>query len=256
MNQLAWYVLLAATLAVNLAGCEKRAAEQFGKVFYVGGASNLDSITNGVPEGLRRAGYRGDVQTFLWTISFNPLVDQLLTTNAKARAGLLTLAIEDYHRRYPDNEIEVVALSAGTGVAVWAMERLKPNTRIDNVFLLGSSLSHDYDVQRALQHIDGKIHVFYSSHDKVLQAVEIVGTIDGKRGVKSVGQVGLSVPAGADAKIVNTGWSAKYFHYGWAGGHTDCTNKAFVRGVIAPLMLPEPQPDSTPTDTHLAHQQR
>lgn len=229
------------TIALSGAGCQMRgAAEPFGKTFYLGGASNIDLLTSGVPDGLRQAGYRGDVQIFIWTISFNPLVDQLLTVNAQARAGLLARQIDDYHKRYPHNDINVIALSAGTGVAVWAIEKLDEDTRIDNLILLGSSLSHNYDVRKALRHVRGRIYVYHSPHDMVLETVRIVGTVDGKRGVDSVGQVGLAVPPEAAGRIVNTGWSRQYLRYGWAGGHTDCTNARFVRHVLGPLIVPEP----------------
>jgi hypothetical protein len=232
------------TVTVILAvgsGCELRGkAEPFGKTFYVGGASNLDAFGGGVPDGLRQAGYRGDVENFIWTISFNPLIDQLVTINARARAGLLAGEIERYHRRYPQNDINIIALSAGTGVAVWAIEDLK-SARVDNLVLLGSSLSHDYDIRRAMAHLAGNIYVYHSPHDAVLDAVLIVGTIDGKRGVQSVGQVGLKKPPEAADRIINTPWSRQFMRYGWAGGHTDCVNSTFIRDVVAPLILPEPQ---------------
>lgn len=233
--------LVLLTIALFGAGCQMHGeAEPFGKTFYLGGASNIDLLTSGVPDGLRQAGYRGDVQIFIWTVSFNPLVDQLLTINAQARAALLAHQIDDYHKRYPHNDINVIALSAGTGVAVWAIEKLDEGTRIDNLILLGSSLSHDYDVREALRHVGGRIYVYHSPHDMVLETVRIVGTVDGKRGVDSVGQVGLTVPPGAAGRIVNTGWSRQYLRYGWAGGHTDCTNPTFVRHVLAPLIVREP----------------
>ncbi len=227
---------MAALLSAG-AGCQKRGeAEPFGKTFYVGGASNFDAFSNGVPDGLREAGYRGHVQTFIWTMSFNPLLDQLVTVNAKARAGLLAREIEDYYKRYPNNQVNMIALSAGTGVAVWALEKLPSNVRINNLVLLGSSLSHDYDVTDALRHIDGKIYVFHSTQDAVLAAVRFYGTIDGERGVDSAGQVGLRVPPGAEDRIVNTGWSRKYMRFGWAGGHTDCISSRFIRHVVSPLI--------------------
>ena len=56
--------LMLLTIALFGAGCQMRgAAEPFGKTFYLGGASNIDVLTSGVPDGLRQAGYRGDVQT-------------------------------------------------------------------------------------------------------------------------------------------------------------------------------------------------
>jgi hypothetical protein len=238
MRATKWGILTVVTISLAGAGCQRRGeAEPFGKTFYLGGASNLDVFSSGVPGGLRDAGYRGDVQTFIWTISLNPLLDQLLTINAKARAGLLAREMASYHRRYPQNDINVIALSAGTGVAVWAIEKLDADTRVNNLILLGSSLSHDYDVSKALKHMDGRIYVYHSSHDSVLSAVKVIGTIDGKRLVDSVGQVGLDVPPGASERIVNTGWSRSFLRYGWAGGHTDCTNQTFVRHVLAPLVI-------------------
>lgn len=249
MSSRAWMILGVALLCSIVTGCTGGGqAEPFGKTFYVGGASNLDLFGNGVPEGLRAAGYRGDVRNFVWTISFNPLVDQLVTVNAKARAGLLSQNMERYHQRYPQNEINVIALSAGTGVAIWAIEDLK-RARANNVILLGSSLSHDYDVSQALRHIKGKIYVYYSSYDAVLEAVEIVGTIDGKRGAKSAGQVGLKAPRGAEDRIVNVPWQRSYMRYGWAGGHTDCVNDRFIRYVVGPLIVPDAAPDPTMAPT-------
>jgi hypothetical protein len=198
-------------------------------------------LTTEVPAGLREAGYRGDVESFVWTMSFFPLVDQLVTINAKARAGLLANRIEQYHRSYPENEINIIALSAGTGVAVWAVEELDDEARVHNLILLGSSLSHDYDVREALRRMEGKVYVYHSPHDAVLEAVRLVGTIDGKRGVDSAGQVGLKVPPGAEDRIANTGWSRRYVRYGWAGGHTDCINARFVRYVLGPLIVGPPQ---------------
>lgn len=59
----AWKTLVLLAIALAGAGCKKRgAAEPFGKTFYLGGASNVDVFSSGVPEGLRQAGYRGDVQ--------------------------------------------------------------------------------------------------------------------------------------------------------------------------------------------------
>jgi hypothetical protein len=241
MQHSLWRVLVLAVIVTGVAGCHDRgAAEPFGKTFYVGGASNIDLLGSGVPDGMRQAGYRGDVQNFIWTMSFNPLIDQLVTVNAKGRAQLLTDEIERYHKRYPDNEVNIIALSAGTGVAVWAIENLK-QANVANLVLLGSSLSHDYDVSRAMRHIDGKIYVYYSSSDMVLEGVRVVGTIDGKRGVDSVGQVGLRKPPDAGDRIVNTGWSRQYLRYGWAGGHTDCINANFIRFVVAPKIIPAPQ---------------
>ena len=245
-----WNVLLwAAVFLVGLcAGCEKRgAAERFGKTFYLDGAGNWGFGASEVPDGLKQAGYQGDVEVYIWTISFNPLVDQLVTGNARLRALALADKIKAYAVQYPDRKINMIALSAGTGVAVWAVENLGGSAHINNLILLGSSLSSDYDMRKALKNIDGHVYVYHSEHDNVLEAVRVLGTIDGKRGVDSAGFVGLHPPGGPDPKIVNIPWSRKWLALGWAGAHTDCTNARFVRYELSKHVV---QPGETiPTAT-------
>lgn len=240
------YRRLIVVFLVGLASCAapERSAEKFGKTYYLDGAGNWGFGASSVPAGLKSAGYRGDVEIYIWTMSLNPLLDQLNIFGAKLRAAALSRRIKAYRKRYPQNDLNMIALSAGTGVAVWAVEGLDENIRIHNLVLLGSSLSHDYDVTRALKNMTGNIYVYHSPHDLVLSGVPIIGTIDGKHGVASAGMVGLDTPAGMPGRVVNTCWSPRYIPYGWTGAHTDCTTQAFVARVIARHVLParsEPQ---------------
>jgi len=230
--------LLISFCLIGTCGCQKRStAENFGKTYYLDGAGNWGFGASEVPGGLEQAGYHGDVELYVWTLSFNPLVDQLNIPGARLRASALARRIEDYHERYPDRKINVIALSAGTGVATWAIEDLERGTKIHNLVLLGSSLSHDYDMRRALEKMTGKIYVYHSPYDEVLETVKIVGTIDGKRGVSSIGAVGLKAPRGMEDRVVNTPWNRSWVRLGWAGAHTDCTNQKFVRYEIAKHIL-------------------
>ena len=222
------------TFIFGLSGCAGgRPAEAFGKTFYLDGAGNWGFGTFDVPAGLKDAGYAGDVEIYLWTTSLVPLIDQINIVGAKLRAGALTRRIERYRRRYPDNNINLIALSAGTGVVIWAIEGLHEETKVHNVVLLSSSLSHNYDASKALEHMTGNIFAYHSPNDDILSVVTVVGTIDGRRGVKSVGQVGLEAPDGMEHRVVNVPWNRKYIRYGWTGAHTDCTRKDFVREVLA-----------------------
>lgn len=219
-----------------LGGCAtsgSRAAERYGKTFYLDGAGNWGFGAAEVPGGLREAGYKGNVEIYIWTTSLIPLIDQLNIPAARLRAAALADRIKSYRRRFPENKLNIIALSAGTGVATWAVESLDRDTKINNLVLLASSLSHGYDMTKALKCMTGKIYVYHSPHDEVLAAVPLIGTIDGKRGVQSVGQVGLKTPAGFAGRIVNTPWSRKYVRFGWTGSHTDCTRKPFIRHVIS-----------------------
>ncbi len=211
--------------------------ERFGKTFYLDGAGNWGWGQTSVGEGLRRAGYRGDVEVFLWTTSLNPIIDQLNIIGARIRASQLAGKIEDYHRRYPDSKINIVALSAGTGVATWAIEDLSENVRVNNLVMLGSSLSHDYDIRQALKKMTGTIYVFHSPLDGVLPHTFLVGTIDGQRGVEAAGMIGMDVPEGEEHRVINIGWTEDAKKFGWDGGHVDTTNPIFVANEIAPRIL-------------------
>lgn len=244
-------ILLTLCLAC-VCGCQKRStAENFGKTYYLDGAGNWGFGASEVPGGLERAGYHGDVELYVWTMSFNPLVDQLNIAGAKLRASALARKIEEYHERHPDRKINMIALSAGTGVATWAIEGLRGGVKVNNLILLGSSLSHDYNMSRALGNMTGKVYVYHSPYDEVLETVKIVGTIDGKRGVSSIGAVGLKPPKGMEDRIVNTPWNRSWIRLGWAGAHTDCTNEKFVRYEIAKHIL-EGEIEGTTTPTRRA----
>jgi hypothetical protein len=220
---------------VSLAGCAPafgpKAAN--GITFYCPGAGNLDFGDAGIRAGLEGAGYRGQVATLMWTVSFNPAIDQALRVNAKLGGARLAGLIKKYSDEYPGREINLIGLSAGTGVAIWALEDLKGNYQVDNVILLGSSLWHRYDVSKALRHVKGMIYNYYSSSDVVLAGpMKLFGTIDGVFGEDGAGAVGLHSPRGHD-RIVNICWRPEYGRYGYNGGHMDATSPRFVQAYLS-----------------------
>jgi pimeloyl-ACP methyl ester carboxylesterase len=207
-------------------------SERFGKTYYLDGAGNWGWGTSGVTTGLKQAGYPGDVEVFTWTTSLVPLIDQVNPLGAKLRAGSLANKIERYRQEYPHTRVNLIALSAGTGVAVWTVERLPDGVYVDNVVLLGASMSSEYDVTDALKHIRGKIYVYHSPHDGFLAPVKLIGTIDGKHS-DAAGHVGLKAPPGMEHRVVNIAWSPEWLKYGWAGGHLETAKAEFVRNQIA-----------------------
>lgn len=203
-----------------------------GVTFYCPGAGNFDFGDAGIRKGLQEAGYSGEVAAFVWTISFNPAIDQSARPLVRARAGEFARVIEEYARRYPGRPINVIGLSAGSGVAIWALEDLDPSVEVENVVLLGSSLWYRYDVSKALRRVRGKIYNYYSPHDAVLQGpMKVFGTIDGKFGEDGAGAVGLR--SSGDGRVVNIRWEPMFADYGYTGGHTDSTNPRFVERYIS-----------------------
>lgn len=236
------WCMAAAALTVSCAGCTSLSYSEKAKLgitYYAPGAGNIDFTDGGIRNGLQAAGYKGEIATFLWTISLNPLIDQTIRLNAKLRAQQLSRIIENYADKYPGKPINVIGLSAGTGVGIWAIEDLKPGVMVENVVLLGSSLWYRYDVSKALQHIRGKIYCYYSPNDAVLAVpMKVAGSIDGVFGEDGAGSVGLQPAKGRD-RIVNIAWRPEFQRYGYNGGHTDGASPEFVKTFLAKHIMQE-----------------
>lgn len=233
MNRKGWLGICALTLT-TLTGCTPmfgpKAAN--GITFYCPGAGNFDFGDLGVREGLEAAGYQGQVASVLWTVGFNPAIDQRLG-NARLAGLQLARTIESYCDQFPGRPVNLIGLSAGTGVAVWALEDLKSGYSVENVVLLGSSLWYRYDVSKALRRLKGHIYNYYSPRDPVLAgAMKVFGTIDGVFGEDGAGAVGLHSPGGS-SRIINIRWEPGFKQYGNYGNHTDGTRAPFVEAYIS-----------------------
>lgn len=240
MHNSRWLSLALLGLLAGVGGCFQpnySAKANVGITFYVPGAGNVDFGDAGVREGLEAAGYKGEVASYMWTISFNPAIDQTIRLNARLRAKKLAQIISDYMEKYPGRQVNLIGLSAGTGIAVWALEDMDEKYKVDSVVLLSSSLWHRYDVSKALKRVKTKIYVYYSPNDAILAGpMKIFGSIDGVFGEDGAGSVGLHTPRGAD-RVVNIPWRREYENYGYRGGHVDSTSAPFVRTFVSKHVL-------------------
>lgn len=225
-------LVLAALWTISLAGCADP-KEKFGRTWYIDGAGNWGFGVVESATGLQRAGYQGIVDNFRWSLTLNPALDQTLRFVAKGGGERLGGVISDFLERNPGADANVIGLSAGTGVGIWAIESVRPPHKVNNYVMLGSSLSSNYDVSRALRNMKGNIYTYFSSSDPVLQGpVRTLGTIDGTFD-DSAGLVGLRGRGAPAGRIVNVGWSPKYERYGWSGSHTDATSEGMMQFVIS-----------------------
>jgi pimeloyl-ACP methyl ester carboxylesterase len=221
--------------------------ETFGKIYFLPGAGNFHIGESAVPAGLKAAGYRGSVEVFNWTTRWmGPAVDQMWLPHARYQAELLAEKIRAYRDLHPTRKIHLIAHSAGTGVALWAIESLPNHVKIDNVVLLASSLSCQYDVSKALQRTRGDIFTFHSDRDHVLKfLVKMSGTVDRQFGVECAGEVGFTPPQGENEangvlgsrRTANIGYERRYLGDGWHGDHITVVSRKFIASRIAPLIL-------------------
>lgn len=243
--------------AAALAGCgaEFGPRAKYGITFYCPGIGNMDLGDEGIRRGLEHAGYRGQVARLSWSYTFNPAIDQEVRIIARLGGKRLAALIQRYLDEYPGRPVNVVGLSAGTGVAVWAVEALKPEYKVDNVVLLSSSLNCRYDVTTALERVRGRIFNYHSRNDAVLAGpMRVFGSIDGVYLEEAAGAIGLRVPEGCDGRVVNVGWRPDFQKYGYFGGHFDSTSAEFVGAFIAPELVPvvAVEPPRTGRSTPLA----
>lgn len=263
--------LLVSICALSIAfasGCEGGAAagDRFGRTYYIDGAGNWGYGVAEVYQGLRRAGYQGAIINYRWSPTFNPALDQTVGRPiARLKGADLGKEITQYLAKYPQNQVNIICLSAGTGVGVWACEAVEPPAKVHSLVMLGSSLASNYDMRLALSHIEGGVYVYHAQGDMVLQGpVRTLGTIDGQMDVDSAGLVGLRPRGLKTDKIVNIAWQPKYERYGWTGTHTDATSEPFVRAELSRHILPRPSatdatarsaPQPTATAPAAAHPQ-
>ncbi|NLG42874.1 MAG: hypothetical protein GX547_06485 [Phycisphaerae bacterium] len=225
---------------------------QHGRVYYVGGAGTFGNVGMiDVPKGLRRAGWRGSVEVFKWQSTLGGTVrDQIDHERNREKARELAREIVSYARRYPGRPVHIVALSAGTGIATWALESLPDGVDVENVVFLASSLSRSYNLTSALRRVKRRVYNFYSPDDPVLRyALPITGSVDREHellGSPAVaGLLGFELRDVSserarmlyDARVQNMPYRKKYREYGYRGNHTDVTSADFIEHVVAPLII-------------------
>lgn len=228
---------------------------EFGKTFFVGGAGSIGAVagTFETPRALRAAGYSGAVEVFGWQSYIgDALRDQVDEQRNRGEAGRLAAQIAAYLREHPGAEVNIVALSAGTGISAWAVEQLPPGQRIGTIVLLSSSMSREYDLTAVLRR-SSHVYAFYSPSDPVLGVlVRGVGTVDrGAWTADAAGLSGFALPAGArgDTRLLyaerlrNVPYRPEWSRLGYWGMHADSVAERFVERVVARLLLGEPVDD-------------
>jgi len=229
--------------------------------FYLDGAGNYGFGKESVPLGLADGGYQGHVEHFIWTTYLGAVVDQISLQHNRREGAKLARRIEEHLSRYPDGEVNIIALSAGTGVAVFALETLRPGLQVDNVVLLSSSLSADYDLTAALRHVRGGMWFFWSPNDPILQGVvPIVGTVDrSPEDSPPAGTWGAHLPRGASEttrelyrkRVHNQQWTPDSELGPLRLRHAGSISRGVIRSRVAPILVararPATQPASPPT---------
>jgi len=223
-----------------------------GYIYYLDGAGGGAALNwaGGVSEGLLAAGFPGGGEIFTWETGLGPLADQQASTDFKrSRAALLAQRIREYRAAHPGAPVHIIALSAGTAVAVFTLEALPADCPVDSVVLLGASVSAEHDLSAALRRVSSKLYIITCGSDAVLGfLVPAAGTADRQPGAEAAGLAGFVLPPGAsDAtrslyrdKLVTIPWTLQLDPTHECGTHLDNVNPEFIRRHVAPLLKPGP----------------
>ena len=260
-------LLSALALAIFVAGCastpvglpkplpDREARMKYGYLYYLDGAGGGTAKNNwaaGVREGLLAAGYRGAGEMFSWEEGRGLLVDQDASVKYKrGKADLMAKELVRQKKAFPNAPVNILGFSAGTAEAIFALEALPENVQVEHVVLLGSALSENYDLTKALKHVRGHLYIYTSTHDLMLGVLmPFSGTADRKFDDPGAGIKGFVLPRGATAatrklyadKIITIHWTKALEKDGDYGHHFDNIKMKFIRDQVAPLLMGKPVP--------------
>lgn len=221
----------------------------------VGGEMQID---RNLVHGLKDGGWDGPITIYDWTEHDPGMAALLSRKRNEQEAQKVAVMIEERLKDDPHLQITITSHSGGTGIAVWALEKLPADVKVQTLVLLSSALSPDYDLSNALKHVRRQAYVFYSENDTLVlgAGTKMFGTIDGKK-TEAAGLVGFTAPAEADrdeyGKLVQKPWVQEWMKYDNAGSHIGFMSRSFAGNVLGPILIEalSQKPGSGPT-THAA----
>ncbi len=223
---------------------------QHGYLYYfdgAGGGTAKKNWSEGVKDGLVEGGYDGAGEMFTWETGDGLIADQDASVAFKrGKAKEAAAKIVSHRKEYPEPPIDILGFSAGTAVAIFALEYLPESVQVDDMVLLGTSISRDYDMTKALKRVKGHVYIYTSTQDRMLGfLMPFSGTADRKYDDPGAGITGFVLPTGASAatrklykeKIITIPWTDKMEKEGDYGRHFDNVKMEFIRDQVTPLFL-------------------
>lgn len=206
----------------------------------IAGETNLDRM---LLAGIKEGGFGGVVEMYDWTINHAGLAALINRKRNDVEATKIADKVIAYRKQNPKGNILLTGHSGGTGLIVFALEKLPKDVQVDGVLLLSPALSPEYDLSVALSHVTGRMYVFSSTLDMFVLGLgtKVFGTIDRKNG-DSAGRVGFVQPKDAVEpkqyeKLISCPYDKAWLRYGNIGDHMSVMSRAFSRHILTPLVL-------------------
>lgn len=165
------------------------------------------------------------------------------TRNHAEQAAELARRVADDHAEHPDRPRFLVGKSGGSGIVVWALEQLPPDS-VERAVLLAPALSPGYDLTQALRALRCELVVFWSPLDCVILGLgtTLFGTIDRRFG-PSAGMLGFRCRDEAvGARLRQVRWHPRMAASAYFGGHLGPDHPRFLGRYVVPLLTTAAEP--------------
>ncbi len=184
-----------------------------------------------------------------------PLINQMDIIGNRIAAKHIADMIVDYQAKHPGRPVHLIGHSGGGGMAVFAAEALPAGAQVDGLVLLSPSISHGYDLTKAIGHCRSGILNIYTRSDIGLLVIgtTIAGNVDGVRG-PAAGALGFDRPT-AKSKPERIQAYQKLYQLeltkindeGLGGAHGYSTHWNFIARYVVPwLITPDWPPKGAP----------
>lgn len=220
-------------------------------LLHLPGIAGEMPIDHNLVNGLKDAGLTADARILDWTGNDRGVPALTNVDRHREKSARLAAYITDLSKKSPGVPIVLTAHSAGTGIAVQALEQLPEGVNVQTLVLLASALSPDYDLSRALSHVTGPAYSLSSEYDNLVLSVgtRTFGTYD-RVWTDAAGFCGFRQPPTADkaayAKLTEVRYDPAWAKIGNGGDHIGPTNRRFAKEVLARVIrtgtIPTTQP--------------
>jgi hypothetical protein len=215
-----------------------------GVVVTVEGIGGFDLLGPSATASLRKAGLPHEVRSFRWSHGMGRFLTDLQDTqHLIKKADELALLLIKLRAEAPHRPLYVIAKSAGTGLALFALEQV-PSGTVDRTILISAAVSPSYDLRQALRATRGEVVAFHSRNDQIVLnwGTRQFGTADRYYG-PSAGLRGFVPPAELDRegrslyrRLVQVSWTPRMILEGNAGNHLGTGQAAFLCAEIVPWL--------------------
>jgi hypothetical protein len=241
LTQVVLFAAVAAAAATKPATTQSSEASVW--LFHLPGMGGLMNIDRNVTNGMVAGGVAARSEIYDWTGTDRGLVALGNVTRHEEQSRLVAERITRAVREEHPSRIIVTSHSAGTGIAVWALEQLPDDVMIDDLVMIASALSPEYDLSRALKHVRHRAYAFNSELDVLVLGTgcKVFGTVDRIK-TDAGGRVGFVVPRepsvpGQYEKFEQMPYDPDWMRFYNNGEHIGAMSRTFARKVIAPVLL-------------------